>query len=334
MKEETYEPGEHPDWHWHPPLPLERVPVLVFPPRLTAAIRYLFSPAYLGSVVIPFGGSATLTWFFLQPDLAASVHLEFGWIAQLFIRNLLMMLVIAGGLHFYFHVFKIQGSERKYSKGEIDRNNPRFFLSNQVWDNMFWTLTSGITIWTAYEVLFFWAYANNYFPYYLDIRNNLFVFLAMFWVIPFFNSIHFHFVHRLVHSRALFKIAHAVHHRNITLGPWSGLSMHPIEHLLYLSSVFIHVILPSHPIHVLFNLHWNALGAAVSHTGYEALTIKGRPVLYLTSFHHQLHHRHLDCNYGNPVVAMDKLFDCDHNGTNAATIAVKQRQLTKSLQRP
>ena len=106
--------------------------------------------------------------------------------------------------------------------------------------------------------------------------------------------------------------------------------MHPLEHLLYLSTVLIHIVLPTHPIHFLFHMQWQAMGASASHSGYEYLTIRGVPVMGMTSFHHQLHHKHLDCNYGNPLVATDKWFDCDHNGTAEATAQVRQRHLARA----
>ena len=154
--------------------------------------------------------------------------------------------------------------------------------------------------------------------------------MLVFVLIPFWASFHFHFIHRLLHWRPLFKIAHAVHHRNVALGPWSGLSMHPIEHIIYLSSVLIHLVLPSHPTHILFHMQWNAIGASSSHTGFEAWTFRGKPFIYLTAFHHQLHHKFLDCNYGNSLVPVDKWFDCDHNGLPEATAEVRQRTRERS----
>jgi len=35
----------------------------------------------------------------------------------------------------------------------------------------------------------------------------------------------------------MYKKVHSLHHRNTNIGPWSGLSMHPIEHLLFFSSI-------------------------------------------------------------------------------------------------
>jgi hypothetical protein len=41
--------------------------------------------------------------------------------------------------------------------------------------------------------------------------------------------------------------------QNDNPGPWSGLAMHPIEHVIYFSVVLIHFIVPSHPLHFFFN---------------------------------------------------------------------------------
>ena len=317
-------------WNHHPELPLGSVPVFVWPIRIIEAVKYLFSRDFV-TVIGPFVALGAFTWYFLQPAIERCVEIEIGWITQLLARNLILMLIVAGGLHLYFYVFKLQGTERKYdSNRPTAKDTPQFFMNSQVWDNMLYTLASGVTIWTAYEVLFFWAYANDMLPYYLEIRSHPISFVLLFFLIPFWSSFHFHFIHRLLHWRPLFKIAHSVHHRNVSLGPWSGLSMHPIEHLLYLSTVLIHLVVPSHPIHILFHLQWQAMGASASHTGYEYLTVRGVPIMGLTSFHHQLHHKYLDCNYGNPLVATDKWFNCDHNGSVEATGEVRRRQRVRT----
>ena len=45
----------------------------------------------------------------------------------------------------------------------------------------------------------------------------------------------------------LYKWAHALHHRNVNTGPWSGISMHPLEHVLYLSLPFVFLVIPGSP---------------------------------------------------------------------------------------
>ena len=318
--------GSRKAWAWHPPLPLEPVPVFIWPPRPVAALKYLVSLAFMGSVLIPFGVLATLSWLYLQPALERCAELRADWILQMYARNLGLMLLVAGGLHLYFYTFRRQGAERKFDPRDMGADDRKFFARNQVWDNMLWTCASGVTIWTAYEAGFMWACANGLLPFYLRVDEHPVWFAATLVAIPFWASLHFYFVHRLLHWRPLYRIAHALHHRNDNTGPWSGISMHPIEHLLYLSSVLIHVVLASHPIHVFFHLQWNTLGAAVTHTGFESLTFRGRPILMLGSFHHQLHHRYYDCNYGNPPMPWDRWFGTDHDGTPRAMAEVVRRR--------
>ena len=313
-------------WDWRPPLPLAEVPVFVWPPRPREALQYLLSRVFLVSVIAPFTATAALTWFYLQPALERCVELRADWILQMFARNLVLMLVIVGGLHLYFHTWKRQGSERKFDRRDLDRSNRKFLGANQVRDNMFYSCASGVTLWTAYEVLFFWAHANGWLPFYLDPVAHPVWFVLTLVAIPFWASLHFYFVHRLLHWKPLYRMAHAVHHRNDNLGPWSGLSMHPVEHVIYLSSVLIHALVMSHPIHILFHMQWNTLGAAASHTGFESVTFRGRPVLVLGSFHHQLHHRHYDCNYGNSFMPWDRWFGSNHDGTPESWDAIRRRR--------
>ena len=180
-------------WAWHPPLPLEPVPVFVWPPRPVAALRYLVSLTFLGSIVAPFGVLAALSWFHLQPALERCAELRADWMLQMYARNLALMLLVAGGLHLWFHVLKRQGAERKYDPRGLSTNDRRFFARSQVWDNMLWTCASGVTIWTAYEAGFMWAYANDLVPFYLRVDEHPVWFFLTLIMIPFWASLHFYY---------------------------------------------------------------------------------------------------------------------------------------------
>ena len=314
------------EWAWHPPLPLKGVPVFIWPPQPLNALKYLVSLSFMGGILLPFLATAIFTWVYLQPALERCVKFDPDWILQMYARNLALMFLVSGGLHLYFYTFKQQGKTRKFDLRDLYRDNRKFFIRNQTWDNIFWSCASGVTIWTIYEVFFMWAYANNFLPFYLDWKTHPVWFVLMLVAIPFWTSVHFYFIHRLLHWKPLYKVAHAVHHRNDNIGPWSGISMHPIEHIIYFSSVLIHVLLTSHPVHFLFHMHWNALGAAVTHTGFEALTFRNKPILILGSFHHQLHHRFYNCNYGNPPVPWDRWFGSDHDGTPEAWAKIRRHR--------
>ena len=312
-------------WAWHPPLPLGEVPVLVWPPRPLAALRFLVSRKNL-QLLLPYWALATVTWLFLQPALERCVTLRLDWILEMYGRNMALMFLVAGGLHLYLFTFKRQGAERRFDPRDLSENHRRFFLRDQLRDNIYWSCVSGVTVWTVYEVLFMWAYANDWLPLFLDWKAHPVWFVVALLMVPFWQSLHFYVTHRLLHWRPLYRIAHTVHHRNDNIGPWSGLSMHPIEQVIYQSSVLIHLVLLTHPIHFIFHMQWLTLGAALSHAGYDSLTFRGKPILLLGSFHHQLHHRFLDCNIGAPYVPIDKWNGTDHDGTPQALAEIRKRR--------
>jgi sterol desaturase/sphingolipid hydroxylase (fatty acid hydroxylase superfamily) len=101
--------------------------------------------------------------------------------------------------------------------------------------------------------------------------------------------------------------------------------MHPFEHFLYFSTLLIFLVLPAHPMHILFLLHWQLLGAPSGHSGYEAVFAKDKARLLIGGFFHQLHHRYFECNYGSPEFPLDKWFGTFHDGTEEMTAKTRER---------
>jgi sterol desaturase/sphingolipid hydroxylase (fatty acid hydroxylase superfamily) len=311
-------------WHHRPPLPIQVSPFFSWPPdpaRMSRWIADRWLTLAENSILVVL---ATVCWLWFQPPLEQAKTLAFGWIAQIYIRNLVLMTVVAGGLHLYFYVWRKQGKRLKFDPRELAAGRV-FTFNSQVADNVFWTLGSGVAFWTAYEVLMFWAMANGYAPVLLPGDNPIW-FAGLIFLTPMWISFHFYWVHRWLHWPPLYRLAHALHHRNTNVGPWSGLSMHPIEHLIFFSSVLIHWIIAAHPIHILFHMQHQALTAATSHTGFEGMLVRDRNRLALGTFHHQMHHRYFECNYGNLEVPWDKWFGSFHDGTEAAHQRMKERR--------
>ena len=54
------------------------------------------------------------------------------------------MALVAGSLHYLLYIRKSQGNKLKFDKRDLTKKNKNFLFSDQVKDNMFWSLTSGV----------------------------------------------------------------------------------------------------------------------------------------------------------------------------------------------
>ncbi len=319
---------ENKHWQYHPTLPLQPGPLFTRPFSPLAVFRWLvqqwlpFSDRLLILIL------ALVSWAFFTPSLAQSQQLQWGWISSLLLRNMLLMVLVAGGLHLYLNILKPQGDQRRFD-GSILGHNKRFTFGHQVHDNIFWTCASGVPIWTAYEVLMLWAMAHGHVPALSNTVAGLCLTALLLFLIPLWETFYFHWIHRLLHWPPLYRLAHNVHHRNTNVGPWSGLSMHPIEHFLYLGTVLIHFVVPANPLVIIYHLQFFALSAPTSHAGHEGIILGNKNVMPLGGFFHQLHHRHFDCNYGNLAIPFDRWLNSMHGGTEESHQAFITQRLKK-----
>ena len=315
------------DWNHIPETPIQVSPLWEWPLRPLAVLKWYADIWFVFTVNGSFVCLAFLSYYFFSPtfETAATPGL---WILGVWLRNLVIVTALAGTLHLYFHGYRKQGDRLKFDARPFPRNGRMFTFDRQVADNMFWTLASGVTIWSAYEALFWWAMANGYVGT-ITFASNPVWFVAIFFLIPVWESLYFYWMHRVLHTRALYRF-HAVHHRNTDIGPWSGMSMHPVEHVMYFGSVLVHFAISSHPVHIIFHLMFYGLFAITTHTGFEGLWFRNQKRLHLGNFHHQIHHRYFECNYGTPDVPWDKLFGSWHDGTNDGKERMKTRLRERS----
>ena len=126
-------------------------------------LKYFFKyPGIFFPWTFVFGSITVATYFFLTPSLETMRTLEVGWIAFIFFRNTGIILLWTG----YFHLkLKTQGTSFKYNPKPLEENSSKFLFNSQTKDNLFYTFCSAIPFWTAYEVITFWAYANQLIPY-------------------------------------------------------------------------------------------------------------------------------------------------------------------------
>ncbi len=317
--------GEAKRWNYRPGKPVALNPLFTWPPRPGAVLRWYASFWFEISTTtfaLLMAVLAVATW---MPSVTDTGHLALGWVLAVWLGLLLPQIIVTGGLHHWLYNRQGQGRDLKYDKRDLALKSRQFTFGNQVHDNMFWTLASGITIGTVYTVLWYWAAGNGWVAI-ARFEAQPVWFILYFALIPVWGSFHFYWVHRLMHWPPLYKLAHALHHRNVNVGPWSGISMHPVEHVIYFSSWGLFFILPTHPLHLMFHAYLYTLHPVFSHSGFDALVRGDKKQMELGDFFHQLHHRYFECNYGTVEMPWDRWFGTFHDGSASGTEDTKARQ--------
>ena len=292
------------------------------PPRRSTAFKWILG--YLWPWNALYTGIALLTWLYLTPDLARMKHFAPDWVGLIFLRNLGLIILYVGAWHLPLYRRRTQGTQYKYNARWLTTENSAFAFQDQVLDNLFWTLCSAVPIWTAYEVATFWCQANGLIPTINFWAHPLYCTLVLL-SIPAFRSLHFYAIHRWIHWPPLYRTIHYLHHKNVNPGPWSGLAMHPVEHLLYFSAVLLHWVIPSHPAHVLVHLQQLALSPCTGHSGFDKVLLGTRASLDTHGYTHYLHHRYFEVNYGGELIPVDRWMGTFHDGSAEAQAAMRQR---------
>ena len=143
-------------------------PVFAWPPKPKAVLKWLKD--YLWPMNIIYIIVATLTWIFLTPQMSRMTEFRVGWILEIFVRNQLMLIILASVLHVRLWTQKSQGLQYKWSPNWMGKSR-KFLWNDQVRDNVFWSVVSAGTIWTGFEVVMLWAYANGIIPF-VDPREQ------------------------------------------------------------------------------------------------------------------------------------------------------------------
>lgn len=310
---------------WKPLELIQYPPVFVWPVQPAKFVTWFLGyPGYILPWNLFYAAAGAVLWFYLTPSMETMKAFSAGWLSYLLVRNAVIIFLFFGYFHLRLYIQKKQGTSFKFNGKWPSTDHSAFLFRTQVADNMIWTLGSAVPLWTAYEALTLWLFANDYIPT-VSFEEHPYYCVAMLLLVPVWRDIHFYFVHRLIHWPPLYRAVHKLHHNNVNPGPWSGLAMHPVEHFLYFSCVLIHWVMPSHPLHAIFNLAHAALAPAPGHVGFDKLVVGKAKVIETDSYDHYLHHKHFECNYADGVIPLDKWFGTFHDGSPQAEEAMKKR---------
>lgn len=299
---------------WSPPNFVEASPLFTKPLSLDT-VKWFFG-SYLKQVC-QYLIITLAVFYFLTPgvsDLANYKSINYVNFSLMYLRNVGLMLMFYGGWHLTLYTLRLNSSKQKYFSKWQSKGQKQFLFNDQTLDNMFYTLVVSGLIWTAYEYAYLWSIANGHLEV-MSFSENPVAFIAWFLVIPFWRPFHFYWVHRLIHWKPLYTRFHALHHRNINIGPWSGMAMHPVEGVIYISVVGIHWLIACHPVHFFYNLLLTTLTPAGAHSGFEGEVFNGK--LSVGDYAHFLHHRYFHYNFGDiGGLPMDKWFGTLYDGSD------------------
>ena len=253
--------------------------------------------------------------YYITPDQypalgSAGATLEYHWIINIFVRNILGTWLICG---FWDGVLLSKHSPLQ-KRLQPYKMNPKYPPTSQLLhDAIFTTMASCIA--SAIEV---W-YCHNVATGALSASTDLCTWDSLLWIAfnTHFRLPHFYATHRMMHpwrkskntwmgryapdiGQFLYKHVHSVHHKSHNPTAFSGTSMHPVEAATYYSACLLPILCKRHPTIVLACIFDCAIGAWTGHDGFQLPYGMGDDF-------HQLHHEHSDCNYGTSIDSLDWL---------------------------
>lgn len=257
---------------------------------------------------------ALIYWATFNMDWAKEWRVE--WVAYVFARNYALMVIMYGGWHwFLFESFWSEGMKKK----KFDPKQPS---AEQMFRDRLYT-TLGFTQSSVWECCMLHAWASG--------SSWVLPFYSSFWAYPawsifqtvligYWRDCHFYWIHRFMHpwkttlipdvGQFMYNHVHSLHHKSYITAPWSGLAMHPVEHLFYYSCTLLPMIFSLHPFHFWMNKIHADISPLPGHDGHD------QPAG--GSFFHHIHHRYYEYNFGTPMVPFDKLFGSYADGSKWA----------------
>ena len=184
------------------------------------------------------GGVVRLKHIFFSPNLiwlsiAAAVYVlapydlqaakggfAWGWVSRRIAVNFGVFLAYYG-----FWSGSLYVARRGQRKFAADKSPSLPTMAHNVWYACLGTLQ-----WCGWEVVFMRLWASGRLPFIADADAfatpaNALRMLLWTALVPLWRGLHFYLAHRLIHVRVLYKYVHSLHHRNVDIEPFSGLTM-------------------------------------------------------------------------------------------------------------
>ena len=242
-------------------------------------------------------------------DKAAAAALAPRWVATVLARDVAVTWAV-GSLWDFLH---LHPRSPLYAQLQPHKFKPQAPPPGQVpHDALFATCTAAIA--AAFEVglLHLWGRGSLRLAelpgdaWYADPAT-----LALLLLLPYLQIVHFFVTHRAMHrwwsargqwpdpGQWLYTHVHSLHHRSRDPTAFSGISMHPVEGALFMTTMVGAALCGAHPIVILHCKFYNIVVAMLGHESHGDPSTGGHS--------HWLHHQLVNCNYGGNFVPLDWL---------------------------
>lgn len=269
-------------------------------------------------------------WIAVLPTISVMATLSWEWALKLLFVNAIGIITLYGFFEVVFYIKKKQVNRFKYNGNfPADKSSSTFLFSNQNIDNFLRSIFVTVPLGTAIEVLCLWVIASGLMPM-STFTDNPIWFCVLLLSVPLLHEVYFFFTHWAMHWPPIYKWVHSVHHNSINPSPWSSLSMHPIEGLIYFGTMLIQLLLFTNPFVIIYLWNHAAYGALVGHLGFDKFEINGDKNVNSHAYAHYLHHKHFDVNYSDDsILPLDKWFGTWHDGSAEGDQLMKERYQKK-----
>lgn len=224
------------------------------------------------------------------------------------VRNLVIISAI------YFILYNIV-KKSTYAR-QITLRPPLSQVFREIKQGILSTFIAGLTI------MIFTLIVLKYLPgsilLYDDINSHSYgYFLSSIFFLIIANEFYFYSFHRLLHTKWLFRKVHYIHHKSSETNPFSGFSFHPVEAtILYIYPNLFFLALPVHQHALTIFFFFNIIFITLGHSGWEYIPkiLRKKPWnnLLTNGFHHSMHHRKSDKNYGLYLNIFDHLLNTNY----------------------
>ena len=220
--------------------------------------------------------------------------------------NVVRYFILSGGIFaliwFFSHRltrFKIQSADPKRA---------------QIWSDIKWSISTAVIQGVLTSLVILKGHSRIY--YHISDYGVSWLFIS---VIPMFILLdaYFYFSHRLLHWKPLMKSIHITHHQAKIPTAFSTIAFHPAEAFLqWLIFPMIVYLIPVHYVVLGVFFGFTFLINNLGHLGYEFYPrgFVRHPIFRWsnTSTFHNMHHTHVNCNFGLYFIFLDHFFKTTH----------------------